>query len=44
MHENSQFIMKPERDSHLPFLDIHIYNKPDGSLGHEAYHKTTQTH
>jgi hypothetical protein len=31
--------MEMERDGHLPFLDIDIYHKPDGSLGHTVYHK-----
>jgi hypothetical protein len=28
---------KKEEDGHLPFLDIDIYRKPDGSLGHKVY-------
>jgi hypothetical protein len=27
----------------LPFLDIDIYWRPDGSLGHRVYHKPTHT-
>jgi hypothetical protein len=32
-----------KEDGHLPFLDIDIYTKPDGSLGHKVYQKTTHT-
>jgi hypothetical protein len=32
--------MKKE-DGHLPFLDIDIYRKPNGSLGHRAYRNST---
>jgi hypothetical protein len=28
VHENIEFTMETERDSHLPFLDIYIYRKP----------------
>jgi hypothetical protein len=37
-----QFTMEKE-DGHLPFLDIDIYRKPDGSLGHKVYRKPTNT-
>jgi hypothetical protein len=43
IHESIQFTMETERDGHLPFLDIDIYRKPDGSLGHKVYHKPTHT-
>lgn len=36
--------MEVERDGHLPFLDVYIYMKPDGTMGHKAYHKPTHTH
>jgi hypothetical protein len=35
--------MNTERDGHLPFLDIHIYGRPHGSLGHKVYCKPTHT-
>jgi hypothetical protein len=35
--------MEPERDGHLPFLDIDIYHKPDGFLGHKVYRKPNYT-
>jgi hypothetical protein len=28
---------------HLPFLDLVIYRRPDGSLGHKVYRKPTHT-
>jgi hypothetical protein len=43
IHESIQFTMQTERDSHLPFSDIDIHRKPDGSLGHKVYHKPTRT-
>jgi len=36
IHRNIQF-MEMERDGNLPFLDIHIYRRPDDSLGHKVY-------
>jgi hypothetical protein len=35
--------MELEKDGHLPFLDINIYRKTDGSLGHKVYRKPTHT-
>jgi hypothetical protein len=32
-----------EKEGHLPFLDIDIYRKTDGSLGHKVYRKPTHT-
>jgi len=32
-----------EDEGHLPFLDIDIYRKTDGSLGHKVYRKPTHT-
>ena len=32
-----------EKEGHLPFLDIDIYRKRDGSLGHKVYRKPTHT-
>ena len=42
IHNNIQFTMEIE-DGHLPFLDIDIYKKMDGSLGHRVYRKPTHT-
>ncbi|XP_033607053.1 uncharacterized protein LOC117282253 [Cryptotermes secundus] len=35
--------METESEEHLPFLDIDIYRRPDGSLGHREYRKPTHT-
>ena len=43
VHKNIQFTMEIEEDGHLPFLDIDIYKKADGSLGHKVYRKPTHT-
>jgi hypothetical protein len=39
--ENMQFTMETERDCRVPFLDINIYRKPDGSLGRKDCRKPT---
>jgi len=41
LHNKMQFTM--EKEGHLPFLDIDIYRKTDGSLGHKVYWKPTHT-
>jgi hypothetical protein len=43
LHKNIQFTVETEKDGHLPFLDIDIYRRPDGSLGHKVYRKPTHT-
>jgi hypothetical protein len=43
IHNNIQFTMEIEEEGHLPFLDIDIYRKMDGSLGHKVYRKPTHT-
>jgi hypothetical protein len=43
VHQNIQFTMETEKDGNLPFLDIDIYHRPDGSLGHRVYCKPTHT-
>jgi hypothetical protein len=43
LHRNIQFTMEKEKDAHLPYLDIDIYKRPDGSLGHKVYRKPTHT-
>ena len=35
--------MEKEEEGHLPFLNIDIYRKMDGSLGHKVYQKPTLT-
>jgi hypothetical protein len=43
INHSIQFTMETESKSHLPFLDLDIYRRPDGSLGHKMYHKPTHT-
>jgi hypothetical protein len=43
LHKNIQFTMEIEENGHPPFLDIDIYRKRDGSLGHKVYRKPTHT-
>jgi hypothetical protein len=43
LHESIQFTMETESEGHLTFLDIDIYRRPDGSLDHRVYRKTTHT-
>jgi hypothetical protein len=43
VHQSIQFTMETEGDGHLPFLDIDIYRRPDGSLGDRVYRKLTHT-
>lgn len=42
-HPDIQFTMECEKDDQLPFLDVLIYKKSDGSLGHKVYRKPTHT-
>ena len=43
LHNKIQFTMEVEEEDHLPFLDIEVYRKTDGSLGHKVYWKPTHT-
>jgi len=43
LHNNIKFTMEIEEEGHLPFLDVDIYKKTDGSLGHKVYRKPTHT-
>jgi hypothetical protein len=40
-HNKIQFTM--EKEGHLPFLDIDIYRKTDGSRRYKVYRKPTHT-
>jgi hypothetical protein len=35
--------METESEGHFPFLDLDIYRRSDGSLGHKVYRKPTHT-
>lgn len=41
IHTNTQFTMETERHGHMAFLDIDVYRRHDGSLGHRVYRKPT---
>ena len=41
--KQEQFTMETEQNGRLPFLDVEVYRKPDGSLGHSVYRKKTHT-
>jgi hypothetical protein len=43
IHEKIKFTMELESDQKLPFLDVLVYRKHDGSLGHTVYRKATHT-
>jgi len=43
LHNNIQFTMEKEEEGHLPFQDIDIYRKTDGSLEHKVYWKPIHT-
>jgi hypothetical protein len=42
LHHNIKFTMEIE-EGHLLFLDIDVYRKTNGSLGHKVYRKPTHT-
>ncbi|XP_046397683.1 uncharacterized protein LOC124164403 [Ischnura elegans] len=42
-HPSIKFTMEKETNGQLPFLDILIQKKKDGSLGHSIYRKATHT-
>ncbi|XP_046382334.1 uncharacterized protein LOC124153280 [Ischnura elegans] len=43
LHPNIQVTMEMEKDGCLPFLDVLIRRKEDGSLSHRVYRKPTHT-
>jgi hypothetical protein len=44
IHQSIQFTVETESEGHLPFLDLDVYRRPNGSLGHKMYRKPTHTH
>ncbi|XP_046407905.1 uncharacterized protein LOC124172509 [Ischnura elegans] len=42
-HPTIQFTMEMEKDRRIPFLDVIVNRRIDGSLGHEIYRKPTHT-
>jgi hypothetical protein len=43
IHQSVQFTTETESEGDLAFLDIDIYGRPDGSMGHKVYRKPTHT-
>lgn len=43
LHRNIQFTMEIEQEGKLPFLDMWIKKRPDGTLGRPVYRKPTHT-
>ena len=43
LHPNICFTMEMELNQRLPFLDVEIYRKPNGTLGHAVHRKKTHT-
>jgi hypothetical protein len=43
IHPNIMFTMEVERNKTLPFLDVLVSRRWDGSLGHSVYRKSTHT-
>ncbi|KAJ4441105.1 hypothetical protein ANN_10955 [Periplaneta americana] len=42
-HTQVQFTMETEKDGRLPFLDVMVQRRTDGTLGHDVYRKPTHT-
>jgi hypothetical protein len=43
IHGNIMFTKELEQNGTLPFLDVLVKKKMDGTLGHTVYRKTTNT-
>jgi hypothetical protein len=43
IHPNIMFTMEVEQNKTLPFLDVLVSRRSDGSLGHSVYRKSTHT-
>jgi hypothetical protein len=43
IHQSIQFTMETESEGYLPFVDLNIYRRPDGSLGRKMYRKLNHT-
>jgi hypothetical protein len=42
-HSSIKFTMEVEENNRLPFLDVSVYRRTDGTLGHKVYRKPTHT-
>jgi hypothetical protein len=43
IHKSIEFTMEIEQDRTLPFLDVLVSRRVDGTLGHTVYRKSTHT-
>jgi hypothetical protein len=43
IHENIRFTMQIEKDSLLPFQDVLVSKKPNGTVSHTTYRKPTHS-
>jgi hypothetical protein len=43
IHKSIEFTMEVEQDRTLPFLDVLVSRRVDGTLGHTVYRKSTHT-
>lgn len=43
IHPRIKFTMETEQNGQLPFLDVLVTRRPDGTLGHSVYRKPTHT-
>jgi hypothetical protein len=43
IHPNIKFTIGMEQNKTLPFLDVMVSRRPDGSLGHSVHRKSTHT-
>jgi hypothetical protein len=43
IHKSIEFTMETEQDRTLPFLDVLVSRRLDGTLGHTVYRNTTHT-
>jgi hypothetical protein len=43
IHKSTEFMMAAEQDITLPFLDVLLSRRLDGTLGHMVYRKLTHT-
>ena len=41
--EHIKFTMEVEKDNQIPFLDVLITKRNEGTLGHQVYRKKTHT-
>ena len=43
LHPSIKFTMEQEEGNSMPFLDVKVHRRADGTLGHSVYRKPTHT-